>query len=379
MRDEERRENRSGRRASDRAAGAPAWLRIAVLVLALIAAACGGDGEEDRRTAADFAGEDLVVLTHDSFAISEETIAAFEAEFDVTVKILPIGDAVEALNRAIPSKGNPEGDLLYGVDNASYVRALEEEIFVEYRSTELDGVDDSLIFDASGHLTPVNFGYVLFNYEKAALDAAGLAAPTTLEALALPDWRGRVAVQNPNTSSPGLQLMLVTIVYFGESGPYTWLDFWRDLRANDVIVSSDWTDAYYTQFSQYGGGAWLVNSYATSPPAEVIFAETPLDESPIGNVIVPGGSYRQIEGVGILRGTDKQPLAEAFIDFMLSTRFQEDIPLNMFVYPARSDAAIPDEFVRFADVPEEPAEIDAESVTANLERWLDEWTDAVVR
>ena len=39
MRDEERRENRSGRRASDRAAGAPAWLRITVLVLALIAAA----------------------------------------------------------------------------------------------------------------------------------------------------------------------------------------------------------------------------------------------------------------------------------------------------------------------------------------------------
>lgn len=39
MRDEERRENRSGRRASDRAAGAPVWLRITVLVLALIAAA----------------------------------------------------------------------------------------------------------------------------------------------------------------------------------------------------------------------------------------------------------------------------------------------------------------------------------------------------
>ncbi|WP_425985233.1 PAS domain-containing sensor histidine kinase [Brevundimonas sp. TWP1-2-1b1] len=37
MRDEERRENRSGRRASDRAPGAPAWLRISVLVLALIA------------------------------------------------------------------------------------------------------------------------------------------------------------------------------------------------------------------------------------------------------------------------------------------------------------------------------------------------------
>ena len=347
--------------------------------LAAAAVMAAEEGMDDAPTAADFAGQELVLLTHDSFWISEETIDAFAAQYGVTVAVTPLGDAVEALNRAILNKGNPEGDLLFGVDNVSYVRALAEDIFLEYRPAALADIDPSLIFDDSGRVTPVDFGFVLFNYDKAALAEAGVAAPTTLEELTSETWRGRVAVEDPNTSSPGLQFMLVTIAYFGEDGDYTWLDFWADLRANDVIVSAGWSDAYYTQFSHYGGGAWLVNSYATSPAAEVIFAETALDESPTGNMIVPGGSYRQIEGVGILRGTDKEPLARAFIDFMLGDLFQADIPLNMFVYPVVSGVALPPEFLEFAEIPAEPAELDAARVTENLERWLDEWTDTVVR
>ena len=259
---------------------------VALLAMLIAGAACAGDPEDDR-TAADFAGEELVLLTHDSFAISEETIAAFEAQYGVTVEVVPIGDAVEALNRAILNKGNPEGDLLFGVDNVFYARALEEEIFVEYRSPELARVDEALIFDDSGHLTPIDFGYVLLNYDKASLEEAGLEPPRSLRELTEPQWRGRVAVQDPNTSSPGLQFMLVTVAHFGEDGDYTWLDFWRDMRANDVIVSAGWSDAYYTQFSRYGGNALLVTSYTTSPPAEVMFAEEPLDDAPTGSVLAP--------------------------------------------------------------------------------------------
>lgn len=359
------------------------WAGTLIALLALVIAAAAGaacaDEPQDDRTAADFAGEELVLLTHDSFAISEETITAFEAQYGVTVKVVPIGDAVEALNRAILNKGNPEGDLLFGVDNVFYARALEEDIFVEYRSPELANVDASLIFDDSGRLTPIDFGYVLLNYDKASLAEAGLEPPRSLRELTEPQWRGRVAIQDPNTSSPGLQFMLVTVAHFGEDGDYTWLDFWRDMRANDVIVSAGWSDAYYTQFSRYGGNALLVNSYSTSPPAEVMFSEEPLDDAPTGSVLAPRSSYFQIEGVGILRGTDKQPLAEAFIDFMLSEQFQADIPLNMFVYPARSGVAIPEEFERYSEIPDEPARIDPDAVAAHFERWLDEWTDTVVR
>jgi thiamine transport system substrate-binding protein len=170
--------------------------------------------------------------------------------------------------------------------------------------------------------------------------------------------------------------MLATIDYFGEDG---WLDWWRDMRENDLIVTSGWEGAYYVEFAQYGGEAWLVNSYATSPPAEVIFAETELDESPTANLLIDGASYLQVEGVGILRNADHIGLAKKFVDFMLSRRFQEDIPLNMFVYPVLNGAALPQAFNDFADVPQTVAQIDPDRVAEKLEDWLDEWTDVVVR
>ena len=355
-------------------------LLAAVLAAGLIAAACGdGDDADEGRVAGDFTGDTLTVLTHDSFDISQETITAFEDEFGVTVEIVPIGDAVEALNRVILTKNNPEGDLLFGVDNIAYVRAWTEGVFEVYRSPALAEVDQRWIFDDTGHLTPVDYGYVLFNYQREGLDDAGLAPPAALEDLTTPPWKGRVAVEDPNTSSPGQQFMLATIAYFGEEGAYTWLDFWRDLRANDVIVSADWSDAYYAQFSQYGGEALLVMSYATSPAAEVIFAETELVQSPTGNVLIPNASYLQIEGVGILKNASNVALAQRFIDFMLSERFQEDIPLHMFVYPVRRGADLPQEFIDFADVPAQPAVIDAARVLTRLEEWLDQWTATVLR
>ncbi len=346
-----------------------------VLVAGLLAAACGDD-DEAAAEPEDFSGQTLTLITHDSFSISEETIASFEAQYDVSVELLPTGDALASLNRAILTKGNPEGDLLFGVDNAFFVRGLREDLFVAYESPELANVDERFIFDDSGHITPIDYGYVLFNYQKSALAEAGLEPPTRLEDLTGEAWRGRVAVEDPNTSSPGIQLMLATIVYFGEDG---WVDWWRAMRANDLIISPGWSEAYYTRFSQYGGDAWLVNSYGTSPPAEVIFAEEPLDEAPTGNVIIPNASYLQIEGVGILRNSDNVALAEKFIDFMLSQRFQEDIPLNMFVYPVRRGAALPSEFLDFADIPETVAVIDSVFVADNFEGWLDQWSDAVLR
>jgi len=347
---------------------------VGLVAVASVAAACGDDETSDEPE--NFRGQTLTLVTHDSFNISESTIEAFETEHGVTVEVLETGDAVASLNRAILTKSNPEGDLLFGVDNAFFQRALREDLFVEYRSPELANVDDRWEFDDSGHITPIDYGYVLLNYDKAALAEAGMEPPATLEELTQPQWDGRVALEDPNTSSPGIQFMLATIGYFGEDG---WLDWWADMRANDVIITAGWEDAYYTRFSQYGGEAWLVNSYTTSPPAEFIFAEEPIDEPPTGNVVIPNASYLQIEGVGILNNSDNQALAQRFIDFMLSETFQADIPLNMFVFPVRDGVALPEEFDRFADIPETVAAIDPERVASNFEDWLDAWTETVVR
>jgi thiamine transport system substrate-binding protein len=141
-----------------------------------------------------------------------------------------------------------------------------------------------------------------------------------------------------------------------------------------MLVVSGWEEAYYSSFSG-GSGAGdrpLVVSYASSPPAEVIFSETPLTEAP--TAVVTAGAFRQIEFAGVLRGAKNPEGAKRFVDFMLSRSFQEDIPLNMFVFPANQDAALPPEFLQYTAVPALPLTVDPDAVEQNRDRWIEEWT-----
>jgi thiamine transport system substrate-binding protein len=322
------------------------------------------------------------VMTHDSFDISEETLAAFEAQYDAEVEILQAGDAGVVLNQAILSVDNPLADVLYGVDNTLLSRALEAGILEPYASPLLDQIPDHLELDPQHRALPVDYGDVCLNYDKGWFVDRGLAPPADLEGLVAPECAGLTVVENPATSSPGLAFLLATIGHFGESGDYTYRDYWADLRDNDVLVVEGWEDAYWGQFTYGSGGEGerpIVVSYASSPPVEVLFAEEPFEEAPTAAVVGDGSCFRQIEFVGVLKGAQNRDLAEAWIDFMLGETFQEDIPLHMFMFPANENAALPDVFAKFALIPERPAEVDYAAIEANREAWVEAWTEVVLR
>jgi len=323
----------------------------------------------------------LTVMTHDSFSVSEAVVAEFEAQCGCQVQFLKSGDAGLALNKAILSKGSPMADVFYGVDNSFLGRALAADIFEAYDSPALAGIPDDLKLDSSHRLLPVDFGYVTLNYDKKFFADNRIPLPQSLAELTKPAYKGLVVVENPATSSPGLSFLLATVATFGEQGDYTYLDFWRALRANDVYVADGWEDAYYGQFSGGSGQGDrpLVVSYATSPAAEVYFADPQPAESPTGNIAPAGGSFRQIEFVGQLKNAKNPDLAQQWIDFMLGEKFQADIPLQMWVYPARAGTPLPDVFTQYAQPPSEPAQISPQQIDAARETWLKAWTDAVLR
>jgi thiamine transport system substrate-binding protein len=187
-------------------------------------------------------------------------------------------------------------------------------------------------------------------------------------------------VEHPATSSPGLAFLFATIGHFGETGEYSYLDYWADLEANDVLVADGWEDAYWGQFTYASDGDRpIVVSYASSPPVEVFFAEAEFEEAPTGVVVADGSCFRQIEFVGILKGTKNRDLAELWVDFMLGTTFQEDIPLKMFVFPSNSQAALPEVFAQFAEIPEHPAMVAPDLIEKNREEWIRAWTEVVLR
>lgn len=318
----------------------------------------------------------LAVMSHDSFSVSEEVIAQFEQENNAKVTFLKSGDTGSALNKAILSKETPLADVFFGVDNTFLSRALESGIFEPYNAPLLAEIPAQFKLDPQNRALPVDFGDVCINYDKAWFAGKNLPVPASLDDLLKPEYKGLLVVQNPATSSPGLAFLLATIDRYGDPG---YLDYWKALRANGVVVVDGWETAYYANFSASSGQGPqpMVVSYASSPAAEVIFASQPLTEAPTASIL--DGCFRQVEFVGILKGTPNRALAEKFVDFMLSLPFQQDVPLQMFVYPVHPAAQLPAEFVQYAQAAPNPASLPVEQIAANREKWIEAWTQAVLR
>jgi thiamine transport system substrate-binding protein len=352
-----------------------------LLAIAAVLMGCGGSAATTAPAGAPTTtvhpGGEVVLMTHDSFAVSKGVLEDFTARTGIKVRVLKSGDAGAMLNQAILAKDHPLADVLYGVDNTFLSRALDAGIFEPYESPGLASVPLEFQLDPSHRATPIDYGDICVNYDKAAFTGA-VKAPATLRDLTKPEYRGKLVVENPATSSPGLAFVLATIAEFGETGAYTWRDYWADLVKNDVLVVGGWEDAYNSAFSGGSGKGDrpLVVSYATSPVAEVVFAETPITVAPTG--IVAAGAFRQVEFAGVLAKAKNPEGARRFVDFLLSSKFQEDMPLQMFVYPVSTTATLPPEFATYAGVPTRPAAIDPALIGANRDRWIEEWTSIVL-
>jgi thiamine transport system substrate-binding protein len=321
----------------------------------------------------------LTLVTYDSFPVEGTTLNdaldAFTTRTGIEVELLVAGDTGTMVAKALLTAGNPEGDVMWGVDNTLLSRAAPA--FEPHVSTELDALDPDLVaLVPDGALTPVDRGDVCVNYDREWFADNGLEPPASFDDLADPAYRDLLTVQDPAASSPGLAFLLATVAEFGEDG---WLDYWARLVDNGVEVVDSWSTAYYERFSGSSGAGPrpLVVSYASSPPAEVIFADPPRTDAP--TAVVTATCFRQVEFAGVLAGTPHPDEARRLVDFLVSAEFQREIPLNLFVWPARTDVELPQEFVDFVEVVGDPLTLAPEVIDAGREAWLDAWTEQVLR
>jgi thiamine transport system substrate-binding protein len=317
----------------------------------------------------------ITVMTHDSFAVSEDVVKAFESANNAKVTFLQSGDAGAVLNKAVLTKDAPLADVLFGVDNTFLSRALDADIFEAYQSPALNEIPAEFKLDESNRALPVDYGDVCINYDKGYF--ADKTPPGSLEDLIKPEYKGLLVMENPATSSTGLAFLLATIAHYGDS----FTDYWKSLKDNGMVVVDGWETAYYTNFSASSGKGPqpMVVSYGTSPAAEVVFADPPITDAPTASVLGPDTCFRQIEFVGILKGTQHRALAEKFVDFMLDKQFQEDVPLQMFVYPVNPAAALPDAFTKYSQAPKQTATLDPNTIAEKRDAWIQAWTDVVLK
>lgn len=354
-------------------------LAVIVLVVIALAGIAGGCGSSDSSSGTPAA---ITLVAYDSFPPKKTTLNAALDEFTKTtgiaVKIVIAGDAGTMVTKAALTAGNPEGDVMWGVDNTLLSAALDAKVFDKYQPNDANAIATDLAALVPGHeLTPVDFGDVCVNYDIGWFTTHGVDPPGSLDDLLKPEYKDLLVVENPATSSTGLAFLLATAANSGEGG---WQDYWKALRSNGVKVVDGWTTAYQEEFSGAAGSTGerpLVVSYGSSPPAEVIYADPPRTDAP--TAVIESTCFRQVEFTGVLRGTKHETEARKLVDFLISPTFQNELPLNLFVYPARVDATLPIEFTKFAVVPATTLTIDPADIAAHREQWQDEWTTIVLR
>ncbi|MER7478350.1 thiamine ABC transporter substrate-binding protein [Streptomyces sp. NPDC126510] len=340
-------------------------------------AACGssdsGQGSGDSKT--------VTLVSHDSWAASKDVIAAFEKQSGYKVNVLKDGDAGQAVNKAILTKDNPQGDVFFGVDNTLLSRALDNGLFQPYEAKGSDQVKAEYRVDRKQHrVTPIDTGDICVNYDKKYFADHKLQPPRSFDDLVEPQYKNLLVTENASASSPGLGFLLGTAARYGDGG---WEGYWKKLKANGVKVVDGWEQAYNQEFSGSAGGKKakgdrpLVVSYASSPPAEVVYADPKPSTAPTG--VAEGTCFRQVEYAGLLANAKNAKGGKAFLDFLTSKRFQEDMPLNMFVYPVTEGAQVPPEFVKYGPQAKDPETMDPAKIADHRDQWVKSWTSLVLK
>ena len=317
--------------------------------------------------------ETVSVLTHGSFNIPAETLAAFEKQTGHKLEFHRLADGGALLSRLILDQG--EFDLVYGLDNTLLARALKaDHLFAAYESPLAAELDPKLILDKTARLWPVDYGDVVINYDPQVLAQKGLEPPKTLAELTEPQWQGLLVISSPDTSTPGLAFLYLTAHLFGE-GENGYLSFWRKLVDNGLFISPSWEAAYYEHFSATSQGKYpLVLSYGTSPATEALSSQDGI--APTKVMEAPEQSFRQIEFVGILKKTKHLAAAQQAVDFMLSKTFQDEVAASMYVLPANKTATIPTVFSTMNALPQSYV-ADPDLLENKGELWLQQWREAI--
>ncbi|WP_425579608.1 thiamine ABC transporter substrate-binding protein [Streptomyces coacervatus] len=346
---------------------------LGLITLSACGSSSGSEGSGNSKT--------VTLVSHDSWAVSKSVLADFEKQSGYKVRVLKSGDAGQAVNKAILTKDNPQGDVFFGVDNTLLSRALDNGLFQSYEAKGAGQIQSQYLVDQDKHrVTPIDSGDICVNYDKAYFSKHRLTPPQSFDDLIKPEYKNLLVTENASTSSPGLGFLLGTAAKYGDD---SWQGYWKKLKANGVKVVDGWEQAYNQEFSGSAGGKKakadrpLVVSYASSPPAEVIYGDPKPKTAPTGTSY--GTCFRQIEYAGLLSNAANTKGGKAFLDFLVTKEFQEDMPLNMFVYPVIKGAGVPEEFTKYGQPAKDPETMAPTKIAADRDQWVKSWTSLVLK
>jgi len=264
---------------------------------------------------------DLVIWTYDSFnsewGPGPHVSKAFEEKTGIKINWVSHGDAGSIVSRLIQEGKNSGADIILGFDQNYLAQVLNSGLLEAYRPKGAERIFNEVILDVNHHVTPFDYSYFAIVY-----DSEAIFPPWSLESLTFPQFKQKLILIDPRTSSPGLGFFAWVKEVYGAD----WQDYWRRLQPSILTVAEGWSSAYglFTR-----GEAPLVLSYTTSPGYHLEYEDTERYKA----AIFTDGHPIQIEAAGLLKSAKNKHNAKAFLDFMISPDFQSIIPLTNWMYP----------------------------------------------
>jgi len=310
----------------------------------------------------------LVIYAYDSFVsygLPDATNKLFEQKYNCKVEYRTYGGVGATLNRLILEENNPQADLFVGLNMNNLQKALDKDAFVPYRPKDYEVIPAEYRIDKEWRVTPYdgpNSLAIVYDSEKMK------DPPKSFEDLLKPEYKGKLILEDPRSSSPGMGFLLWTIAVYGENG---YIDYWKKLKPTIFHIYPNWTSAFDTAFVK-NKEAPMVLSY-DADPAYFYYD----NQSTRYKAVVPKeGGWLQLEFAGIVKGAKHKKLAEEYLDFMLSKDFQKEIPLHQWTFPIDKATEMPKCF-DYAVKADKYVTLPAEDILNKSKAWLEKWTEMI--
>lgn len=309
---------------------------------------------------------------------------AFEEKENCIIDLEYSADAGATLAKVIAERDAPQADIIIGIDNTMIFEAKKQDILVAYEPTTSENISTSTIngLDQDFYVTPYDYGFISLIYDKNRVNDSLLPNPDniTLEDFKNPDLARLLVTEDPTLSSTGLGFLMWTIGIYEKVLGEDWTDWWNEV-APYIQVESSWSEAFDV-FYQPAANRPILVSYATDPAYNYLM----FDQDTSVDVLISHENdndyaWLQIEGLGIVKGTNNLELAQKFIEWFTQPTVQELIPENNWMYPSNIMAQLPASFDHAVDPSTVTALNDlftATEIENNLEDWRTEWEEVMI-
>lgn len=297
------------------------------------------------------AARDLVVYTSLPMPVVEKMQEIAKERLGVTIGVIN-GSSGGMLRRIEAEAAKPAADFFWA-SSANTMKAFEP-YFEPYQSPELEAMLPEFLYP--GNLfQPVHINLVAVMVNEDYLE--GKKMPENWADLAKPEWKGKITMANPESSSTGYTIIWGLSKLLDEAT-------YQAIIANTVVVES----ARAVPKSVADGEYVIGLTFEASP---YDYVANGLDEIKI--IYPKEGTFFTPEYIGLVKGIEDKGEAQKALDLLLSKEMQTELLKIGFRRPTRKDVnvsehlALPD----FSDLA--IFATDETEAAAMRETFLNEW------